>query len=73
MIKVRFVEGSATFHETLYDADWPVCPRVGEYLSITSGTRELIDWKITRVMHEAGDDETHIRAKVWIERARDLD
>jgi GTP-dependent phosphoenolpyruvate carboxykinase len=56
MPKVRFVEGTPEDYSTIYDTEWPIAPRVGEFLSITIA-EQVMDWEITRVCHVAGDDE----------------
>lgn len=69
MLNVRFVEGTAETYETVYDTQWPVCPRVGEYISITVGTGQVLDWKVTRICHVAAGDESLIGTLAWIESA----
>ncbi|MEL7688133.1 hypothetical protein AAG596_12790 [Citromicrobium bathyomarinum] len=69
MPNVRFVEGTADEFSVTYDTDWPVVPRVGEYLSITVGTGQVMDWKVTRICHVADGDEKLIGTLAWIERA----
>lgn len=68
MAKVRFVEGSVDDYSITYDTEWPVVPRVGEFLSITVGTGQVIDWKVTRVCHVADGEENFIGTLIWIEQ-----
>ena len=70
MLNVRFVQGTAEDFSITYDTDWSVVPRVGEFISITVGTGQVMDWEVTRVAYVAGGDETLIRALVWIEPAQ---
>lgn len=69
MAVVRFVEGSADDYSITYDTEWPVVPRVAEYISITVGTGQVMDWKVTRVCHVADGDEKYIGTLAWIERS----
>lgn len=66
MPKVRFVEGTFKKHDTIYDCEWPVVPRKGEYISITVDTGQVMDWKVTRVCHVASGHETLIGTLIWI-------
>lgn len=72
MLKVRFVEGSAEDYSITYDCEWPVTPRVGEFISVTSGTGQTLDWKITRVCHVVAGDESLTGTLAWIEPADGL-
>jgi len=67
MLKVRFVEGSPENYNVIYDTEWPVVPRDGEFLSITVGTGQVMDYKVTRICHVAAGDESLIGTLAWIE------
>jgi hypothetical protein len=67
MPMVRFVEGTAEDFSITYEADWPIVPRAGEFLSITLGSGEVVDWEVTRVCHVADSDEKLTGTLVWIE------
>jgi hypothetical protein len=69
MPKVRFVEGTIEDYSTIYDTEWPIVPRVGEFLSITVGTGQVMGWEVTRVVHVADGDEKLIGTLAWIERS----
>lgn len=45
MPKVRFVEGGVDDYSIVYDTEWPIAPRTGEFLSITGGTGQVMDWE----------------------------
>lgn len=66
MPSVRFVEGSFEEYEILYDCEWPAVPRVGEFLSITVGTGQVMDWEVTRICHVAGGDQDLIGTLAWV-------
>ena len=44
MPNVRFVEGTADDYSTMYESEWPIVPRAGEFLSITVGTEQVREW-----------------------------
>lgn len=69
MPNVRFVQGSPEDFSITYDTDWPVIPRVGEFISITIGTDEIVDWEVTRVAYVAGSNEKFVGSLVWVERS----
>ena len=66
MPKVRFVEGGVDDYSIVYDTEWPIAPRTGEFLSITVGTGQVMDWEITRVCHVADGNEELIGVLAWI-------
>lgn len=57
MPNVRFVEGTFKDYSIAYDTDWPIVPRVGEYVSISVGSSPALDWKVTRICHVAYIDD----------------
>lgn len=69
-MRVRFVEGSFDDYSTTYDTDWPTVPRVGEFISITVGTGQVIDWKVANVCYVADGEEKMIGALCWIEQRK---
>lgn len=70
MPNVRFVEGSADSFSVVYDTEWPIAPRVGEFLQIVSGSDQELTWKVTRVCHVANAKEELIGTMAWIEQVR---
>lgn len=69
MPNVRFVEGTFEDYSVIYDTEWPIVPRVGEFLSITVGTGQVIDYKVTRICHVADGGEKLVGTLAWIEAA----
>jgi hypothetical protein len=69
MPSVRFVQGTVDNYSAIYDIDWPIVPRVGEYLSMTSGRGFVSEWKVTRICHVGSDDKGLIGTLAWIEHA----
>ena len=71
-MNVRFVEGSRDDYDVIYDADWPVVPRVGEFVEIESGTIRRY-WEVKRVCHVADAMEKYTGSLVWIRQASHRD
>ena len=67
MVNVRFVEGTADDFDAVYDAEWPIVPRVSEFVEITVGTGQKMTWRVTRVCHVADANEKYVGSHVWIE------
>lgn len=70
MPKVRFVEGKPNDYVIRYDTEWPIVPRVGEFLSIETGTAQQTDWEVVQVRHLAAGDESLIGTLVFIEERK---
>lgn len=70
MPKLRLVQGTANKFDIVYDTDWPVIPREGEYIQITVGTDQEMTWKVTRVCHVASGNEELIGTLAWIEQVK---
>lgn len=68
MPNVRFVEGTLENYDVVYDTDWPITPRVGELLSITVGTDQVIDWEVTLICHVADGNEKFTGTLAWIKQ-----
>ena len=69
MMNVRFVEGTRENPEVIYDAQWPVIPRVGDLVEFESGTNQRMHWIVTDVCHIADATEKYVGTHVWIKRS----
>lgn len=69
MPDIKIVEGSTEAFAILHEADWPVVPRIGEFITYPHSTGELIEWEVTRVSYVANLAEELASALIWVERS----
>jgi hypothetical protein len=65
MIKLRFGTGSFDKLDILYQAEWPVVPRIGEKITIPTGS--IADWTIRDVCYAGSAKEELIGAFIVVE------